>query len=289
MDVSIQDDQVDGPHGYIPVRRYEPVRTNGLTTAPTVVWLHGGGFFKGGLNQPESDSVALALAARGYPVVTVDYRLAPLPVVGRLSVRQRKLSNRYPVPVDDVLAVVQHVSDRCGGAIVLGGASAGACLAAGTALRYQHDGGRLAGVLLAYGFFHFTHPRSDKKHPRPRGHRRITHSRWGLNAMNRNYVGRISGPTDHYAFPGGGALQGFPQALLINAERDSMRVSAERFATELSAAGSQVERHLVTGSRHAFLNHPNGEHFSAGVELMAAWLETLQLKPLNEPDRTSVR
>jgi acetyl esterase len=172
------------------------------------------------------------------------------------------------------------------GDIVLGGASAGACLAAGTALRYQDDGGRLAGVLLAYGFFHLLHPAMVERHHRPRGYRRLTHSRRALDAMNRNYAGPTPGPQDRYAFPGGGGLQGFPQTLLLNAERDGMRPSADRFAAEFEAAGSRVERHLVSGSRHAFLNRHNGGQFKAGVDRMVNWLETIQHRPPNEQERS---
>ena len=43
--------------------------------APTLVWVHGGGFFRGDLDLPESDAVARALAERGLPVVTVGNRL----------------------------------------------------------------------------------------------------------------------------------------------------------------------------------------------------------------------
>lgn len=284
--VSIQDDRVDGPHGPVPVRRYQALGDNDRTAAPTVVWLHGGGFFAGGLDQPEADSVARALAARGYRVVTVDYRLAPLPLAGWLRAWRRRPSNRYPVPVDDVLAVLRDLSERVGGAIVLGGASAGACLAAGSALRYQDDGSRLAGVMLAYGFFHRTHPRTSEDLHRPRGHRRVTHARWALNVMNRNYVGPTAAPVDPYAFPGGGALRGFPPALLLHAERDGMRASAERFATELVDAGTPVERHLITGSRHAFLNHPHGEHFAAGIDLMAGWLVGTTAPPACSAERS---
>ncbi|GGE98783.1 alpha/beta hydrolase [Mycetocola zhadangensis] len=271
MDVTVQDDEIDGPFGPVPVRRYSPVAGGSDALAPTVVWLHGGGFFRGSLNQPEADSVAHALARQGYPVVTVDYRLAPLPLLGWLGSRQKR-SNRYPVAVGDVLAVVQRLSNSVGDAIVLGGASAGACIAAGAALRYQDEGGKLSGVLLAYGFFHRTHPATMEKGHRPRGHRRFTHSRWALNLMNRNYLGRAPASADCYAFPGGGDLTGFPPTLHLIAERDGMRPSAELFVAELEAVGSSVERHLISGSKHAFLNHPNGNEFATGVELMSQWL-----------------
>lgn len=60
----------------VPVRWYEPWPGSAAAPGPTLLWLHGGGFFRGGLDQPEAHDVARSLAARGVRVATVDYRLA---------------------------------------------------------------------------------------------------------------------------------------------------------------------------------------------------------------------
>ena len=71
-EITIEDLTIEGPHGAIPVRTYLPSSaTQGL------VWVHGGAFAFGDIDQPESDWVARELAARGIAIVTVDYRLAP--------------------------------------------------------------------------------------------------------------------------------------------------------------------------------------------------------------------
>jgi acetyl esterase/lipase len=268
MTVTVRDDEIVGPHGPIPVRRYN--HHDGPKSLPTVVWLHGGGFFRGGLDQPESDSVARSIAVAGNPVITVDYRLGPLPLLGWLSPRRK---HRYPVPVDDVVTVLKHVIADDNHPIVLGGASAGACIAAGSALRFQDEGGLVAGVLLAYGFFHSTLPATTSRHHRPRGHRRLTHSRLGLQMMNRNYAPTPSARAEQFAFPGGSDLSDFPPTLLVNAERDGMRASAELFANELESAGLRPKRHLVAGSKHAFLNNPQSNEFATGVNVMTQWLD----------------
>jgi acetyl esterase/lipase len=54
------------------VRVYPAARANG----PGLVWVHGGGFARGGLDMPEADWVSSTLSGRGIPVVSVDYRLA---------------------------------------------------------------------------------------------------------------------------------------------------------------------------------------------------------------------
>ncbi|MFC5931904.1 hypothetical protein D6T64_02025 [Cryobacterium melibiosiphilum] len=69
------DSMIQGPHGLIPVRRYSPSLGMSPVSFAPIVWIHGGGFFKGSLDQPESHDVARSLAAAGFQVVTVDYRL----------------------------------------------------------------------------------------------------------------------------------------------------------------------------------------------------------------------
>jgi acetyl esterase len=76
--VTAVDGVVMGPHGPIPVRRYTPPA--GVPGAATsILWVHGGAFMWGGLDQPESDAVARGLAAAGFPVVTLAYRLGRFP------------------------------------------------------------------------------------------------------------------------------------------------------------------------------------------------------------------
>lgn len=43
---------------------------------------------------------------------------------------------------------------------------------------------------------------------------------------------------DPFAFPGGHDLSGMPPTLVLDADRDSLRASGERFATELPTVGS---------------------------------------------------
>lgn len=67
------DSMIQGPpHGPIPVRRYSPPLGMSPPSSTPNVWIHGGGFFKGSLDQPESHEVARLLAAAGFKVVTVD-------------------------------------------------------------------------------------------------------------------------------------------------------------------------------------------------------------------------
>lgn len=261
-----------GPDGPVRLRWYRPVGNEQmLAPRPTLVWAHGGGFFAGAVDQPEAHDVALALAHKGVTVVTVDYRLAPLPGLNWPFRRGTQARARFPLPMEDLLTALREVCSQSAGGVILGGASAGACLASSAALRTLEMDLNLRGVILAYGFFHALHPRSAEIQRRVRGHRRLTHSGWVLNALNRNYAGSIAALADRFAFPGGHDLSGFPSTLMINADRDAIRASGEQFAAELLEARVDVECHVLPGARHAFLNRPRLNDFTVAIELMAAW------------------
>ncbi|MDQ0680056.1 acetyl esterase [Arthrobacter pascens] len=205
-ELTVLDTTAAGPHGLVPIRWYQPVFESEATApAPTMVWAHGGGFFAGGLDQPEAHDVARALGQRGIPVVTVDYRLAPLPGLRWAGRRGRRPRVLFPLPVEDLLTALRSVSSQSPGGVILGGASAGACLASAATLRALDAEPNPRGIVLAYGFFHSSHPRSREIQRRVRGHRRLTHSRWLLDAVNLNYAGSRPALADRFAFPGGQA------------------------------------------------------------------------------------
>jgi acetyl esterase/lipase len=107
-----------------------------------IVWVHGGGFVAG-----DKSSVAnwlSVLAGRGYPVVSVEYR--------------RGASRAYPLPVRQVNSALAHLRANATtlgvdpSAIVLGGDSAGAHIAAQLALALKNQGyARALGVQPAVG------------------------------------------------------------------------------------------------------------------------------------------
>ncbi|MET0954311.1 MAG: alpha/beta hydrolase [Cryobacterium sp.] len=266
--VATTNDTIAGPHGPIPVRRYSPAQP---ASAVPVVWLHGGAFVKGGLDLPETHDVARALADAGFAVITVDYRLTTL-LSRRLSSPGRSRVH-YPVPVDDVVAVLKRIQEESPAGVIVGGASAGACLAAAATLRLAAEGAPAPrGVFLAYGIFHATLPvRAPELLSRLRGRRRFTHIPPLLNLVNLYYAGSRAALAEPHAFPGGHQLTGFPPTVLLDADHDSMRASGGRFAAELAAAGVGVEYHVIPGTDHAFLNRPNSPGFAAGLRLIVEW------------------
>jgi xylan 1,4-beta-xylosidase len=143
----------------VPARRYAPPGESTDRAAP-LVWLHGGAFAWGDLDMAEADAVAAAVAGTGREVVSVDYRRVPAFSWVRKLPPGRPAGVRFPVPVDDVVDVFAWVRERSvHGRVVLGGASAGACLAASAAVRFRDEG--RAGpdrLVLAYGTFHAALP-----------------------------------------------------------------------------------------------------------------------------------
>jgi acetyl esterase len=235
------------------------------------MWVHGGGFFRGGLSLPEAHRVSLAIAARGIPVVSADYRLVPPPGFGWAH-RPGSTVVRFPLPMKDVLDVMRNLSRESGSRLIVGGASAGACLVSSAVMEARHHGIEPLGAVLAYGFFHARTPVAPDIQRLVRGHRRVTHSRLALNLTNRNYAGSAQAWADPRAFAGGNDVRNFPPTLMIDAERDSMRASAGQFARELADADVEVDRHVLAGARHAFLNRPDEEPFNLAIDLMVDWI-----------------
>lgn len=274
-DPQIRDSTVEGPRGPVPIREYLPIRTG--PGVPPLLWVHGGAFVSGGLDQAESHEVALRIAAGGRRVRTVDYALVPrFPAWGPL--RLRPSDNRYPAPLDDVLAATTDLmTDHP--RIVLGGASAGACLAASAALRLRdRDGTIPAGLVLAYATLHAELPPVPPAvRARLRGRHRIrAYSPQVIRRMNLNYVGSEELLRDPEVFPGGGKLAGLPPVLLLDAAYDSLSASSTAFAGELAEAGVAAEHIVVPGTRHGFLNRTGSRGFAAGLSALTRWLAERQ-------------
>lgn len=280
-DFSIQDQQIDGPHGRIPVRTYLPAEaTRGL------VWAHGGAFAFGGLDDAESDWVARALAERGTAVVAVDYRLAPVTAWASAMLGAPERDGvHFPVASEEVgaayLWATTLVPTIDTDSWALGGASAGANLAAGAALRLRDVGGpRPASLVLAYGLFHAELPALSAELaatvaalPPEKG----VFTPELVQLINSNYVGDVDPLTTAYAFPGGHDLTGLPPVFLLNAELDSLRASGERFAVELAEAGNDLLIIREPGVGHGHFSAPDEDAATRSIDRVATWLDSTLL------------
>jgi acetyl esterase len=167
----------------------------------------------------------------------VEYRLAP--------------EHPYPAPVEDAVAALLAVAvDPAGfgadaGRLGIGGNSAGAAIAASTALRLRRTGA----VRLVHQDLEVLpaalHPVGASSVDFARG--------FGLDdfdAIARLYVGP-DGPSDGDASPVDVAdLDGLPPTLIMAAEWDPLRDSAVLYADRLAKAGVPVVLHIGRGHLH---------------------------------------
>jgi acetyl esterase/lipase len=256
-DVTVRDDAAPGPHGPVPVRVYDAGRdaapVAGVGERPCLVWMHGGAFIAGSLDMPEADWAARELARRaGAVVVSVDYRLCNDGV-------------HYPVPHDDVVAAARWARDSASslgvdpGRVSLGGASAGACLAAGAALKLRDaDGQPPAHLVFAYGVAHPVLPpvSSDQAALMREVPALLQFPPEATSFFNLNYLGGPLSTADGYAFPVLADLRGLCPTLVLNAEYDDLRPSGQALAAALAAAGVDVRQVMVASMLHGFLNLP---------------------------------
>lgn len=258
------------------VRVYPASEPNG----PVVVWLHGGAFMFGTIDMPEADEVAKRFGDHGISVVSVDYTLAPiaplpefgdypapegLPTSEQVAAEIAATGPRARFPVASLQTVaafdwaVANVKSLGGdpARIAIGGASAGGNLAAGAAVRLRDRGATVpVAVLLAYPVLHATlPPASDELEALLVGLPvMLTFPPELTGGFNLNYVGDESLLTDPAAFPAGHDQRGLPPTVIVTAERDRLRASAEAFAAELALAGVDVSIRTERAAVHGYLN-----------------------------------
>lgn len=267
-DLTVVDQVVPGPHGPVPVRVYTPVGTPPAGGRACLVWMHGGAFSWGDLEMAEAHEVARGVAGRADAVVvSVDYRLCPvMPELGGTvgdRVDERGEPVRFPVPQDDCLAVLDAVRAdpaRFGvdaARVAIGGASAGAFLAAAATLRSVEDGRAPWQTLLVYPMLHPRVPalEAELAEAVEAAPRALQFPAWMIEATNRTALGREPEPSDVEAFPGLAArLEGFPPTYVENGELDAFRASGELFSTRLRAAGVDVVEVTRAGVPHGHLD-----------------------------------
>ncbi|NQX10329.1 alpha/beta hydrolase fold domain-containing protein [Microbacteriaceae bacterium VKM Ac-2855] len=254
--IDISDLVVPGPHGTIPIRRYAP-----RAYESALLWVHGGGFSYGGLDMPESHVVAAELAARAKAlVVTVDYRLA-------------RPEQRYPIPMDDVIAAWQWLGIEYPNARrALGGASAGAALALACA---RSEPENVATLLLAYPFVHFPVPALDDATAAVmRGlPSRLRFTPPVIDDMVLSYVGRLHSLPE-LALPAAAPIVAtHPETYVLTSEYDDLRPSGDLLVRQLADACIRVHERRELGVLHGHLNrHPGAPGVDGSLDWFASAL-----------------
>lgn len=254
--VQTADLRVDGPHGRpVPARVYRD--PSAAASGRALVWVHGGAFIGGHLDMPEANWVALELASRGLPVLSVDY----VKCHG---------DTHFPEPTDEVrtafayaVAHAEELFEVAPDAVVLGGASAGGNLAAGAVAQMQDAGKAMpAGLVLVYPVLHPNGPEASSSVDLASPH--------GQLALN--FAGSEEVLRDPHAFAALGRVDGFPPTLIVVCEQDGLRPSGEAFAAQLDAAGVPVELRLEGGAGHGHINEPADPTALPTIDAIAAWI-----------------
>ena len=249
--------------GRLRARQYLPPAGAPAATA-ALVWVHGGAFVIGSLDQKEAHWPAIELAAAGIPVLSVDYRMC----LNGLH---------YPAPQDDVLTAwrwAREHADLLGvtpAQLHLGGGSAGGCLVAGAALRLRDAGQPLpASLYLAYPVLQGHLPAATAEVADELATVDVASDAWV-----RNMFGNWAGPApwdDPYLAPGLADPAGLPRTYVLTCGHDSLRRASEPFTDRLRDAGVLVWQDVLAGSQHAPLDRPGTPDGEEAVQRLTTWL-----------------
>lgn len=206
----------------------------------TMVWIHGGGFVVGDVYENDILCI-LSVRSADCNVVSVDYRLAP--------------EHPFPAATNDCYAALLWAAsgpEALGGKqrqILVGGASAGGCHAAGLALMARDLGGpSICHQLL------FVPVIDDRLETRSS---MIVHdprvwNREKSAACWKLYLGENSSDdVSPYASPARAKdLSGLPSATVFAAEMDLLRDEAVDYANRLTAADVRTDLIVYAGTIH---------------------------------------
>ena len=247
---AIRDLEVDGGAGPIAARLYIPSERTGGDPAPTLLFVHGGGWIYGGL--PSHDAACRFLAERsGVQLLAIDYRLAP--------------EHPFPAAVEDCKAALHwllaHAEDvnadpaRLG----VGGDSAGGNLATVLAVHAAEKGIPLALQLLIYPGTDFTGETRSKELFSDRG---LVLTRTFIEKAKAAYLPDSADWSDPDAAP---LLRtelptGLAPAHVVTAGFDPLRDEGEAYADMLEGAGVAVSRVRYPSLVHGFLHLVGAGH-----------------------------
>ncbi|SMQ71294.1 acetyl esterase [Plantibacter sp. VKM Ac-1784] len=212
-------------------------------TLPVHIYFHGGGWVAGSGLSPFTDIVARERCVGAHCVtVAVDYRKAP--------------EHPHPIPLDDCQGALQWVVDHAAeigvdpSIITVGGASAGANLAAALCLKNRDESGP------AITFQLLEVPALDLTLSLPSHADTELGSMYALHRSDVErllplYLGENGDPRHPHVSPlFAGNHAGLPPAYLMPAEYDLLRDDATAYAEKLNEAGVPAILSLQRGHIH---------------------------------------
>lgn len=237
---AVREETIAGPGGALRIRIYTP---RGDGPFPLLVFFHGSGFVLCSLDTHDGMCRNLCAGA-GCVVASVDYRLAP--------------EHKFPAGVEDCVHATRWAAAHAvelgadQARIAVAGDSAGANMAAVTALRIRDEGGpALGGQLLLYPVTDYHTPGTPSYEENADGYG------LGRETMKWFWSHYLRDPAEgahpHASPLRASDLSRLPPALVITAEYDPLRDEGELYAGKLRAAGVPTTLTRYDGVNHGFL------------------------------------
>ncbi len=200
---------------------------------PAIVVIHGGGWQNGSLN--DNTEFSQYMAAQGYSVISIDYRLAP--------------QHRFPAQLEDVRTAIAYIREHADelevdvNRMALMGRSAGAHLAMLAA--YEPKAPPIRALVNYYGPVNLTTGYQDPPNPDPIGSRGLLRDFLGGTPAELTELYKQASPWNY-------VNHAVPPSLLIYGQRD--HVVQSKFGRKLYG---QLQK---TGNQAIFLEIPWAEH-----------------------------
>ena len=243
---SVMEEMIPAPDGEIKVRILRPRLPAVGETLGAVIYLHGGGFFAGGLD--ETDLLVRQIALEADVVVfNVEYHLSP--------------ESRFPVAVNDAYAALEWVAANAlrfgvdSSRLVLAGDSAGGNLVIVTSLQARDRAGPAVAMQVVI------YPSLDLR-SRPPYPSREKHGGGDLFLiaddiewmLDHYFTSREEG-NDWRASPIlATSFAGLPPALVVTASHDPLVDEGKLYADRLSQAGVSTEYVCYEDTIHGFVS-----------------------------------
>ncbi len=202
----------------------EWVRTTAESGGPTLLYLHGGGYFA--CSPTTHRPITAAYAKRGFSVFVPDYRLAP--------------EHPFPAAIDDAEKVWAGLlaEGHSPGSLTISGDSAGGGLCLALMLTLLRKGSATPAAAALFS------PWTDLA---GKGHSIVSNAKWdamfwapGLISAASFYLGATS-PTNDLASPLYADLSGLPPLLVHVGDREILRDDSVRLARSAREAGVSVD------------------------------------------------
>ena len=240
--MSLTDEIIVGPDSNpLPIRIY---RENAIQeTLPVLLWIHGGGYILGSIDDNDDLCMRFAKEAKCV-VVSVDYRLAP--------------EHPYPAPVEDCYAALKWIADHADALnidhnrIGVAGASAGGGLTAALTLLARDR--QYPSVCFQMPLY----PMIDDKNNSPSTNEIKEGFVWNQKTNEagwKMYLGELYDTENIPAYAAPARAEDYrhlPYTYTCVGQLDPFRDETLTYVTKLAQAGVDVEFHLYPGAYHGF-------------------------------------